>query len=70
MSDYSVFKVQIAKKGTKCCHSLRRKGLSFQVVADEKGVLGSDFKIFFEKINIFFKKVYICNEISNTYYFF
>jgi len=49
MSDYSVFKVQIAKKGTKCCHSLRRKGLSFQVVADEKGVLGSDFKNFFEK---------------------
>ena len=49
MSDYSVFKVQIAKKGTKCCHSLRRKGLSFQVVAGEKGVLGSDFKNFFEK---------------------
>ena len=49
MSDYSVFKVQIVKKGTKCCHSLRRKGLSFQVVADEKGVLGSDFKNFFEK---------------------
>lgn len=49
MSDYSVFKVQITKKGTKCCHSLRQKGLSFQVVADENGVLGSGFKNFFEK---------------------
>ena len=49
MSDYSVFKVQVAKKGTKCYHSLHWKGLPFQVVADEKGILVSEFKNFFVK---------------------
>ena len=28
MSDYSVFKVQVAKKGTKCYHSLHWKGFA------------------------------------------
>ena len=51
MSDYSVFKVQIAKKGTKCCHSLRRKGLSFQVVADENASFRTKSEKFSKKFS-------------------
>ena len=51
MSDYSVFKVQVAKKGIKCFRSLLGRTLSFQVVADEKAILSIISERFFEKFS-------------------
>ena len=49
MSDYSVFKVQLQRKELSVSVRCGGRTLSFQVVAAENGVLGSDFKKFFEK---------------------